>query len=146
MHAVLIATITALLTVYGAWKLDQEVLKSRTVFRAIASVVLLGTSVWVVVLIKVSLLLKIPGAYGPVQYWVGDQAAHDFMSGPRVWAFFAILGGMWIAGLVTLSTLISLPLKSKGTRWFRIVVPSMSIAIFALACYWLITCGFYPSA
>lgn len=142
----LIASCSAVFSCYFGWKLDQQVLNCGTRFRAVSSLLLLCIAVWVAVLIHSSLLLKVPGAYGPVQYWVGSEAAHDFMSGPRVWALFSMLGGIWIAGFTVINAIISLFLRPEQSRWNRLIVPSISVIVFIIAYYWFIRCGFYPSA
>jgi hypothetical protein len=144
--SLVIATGSAGLACYLAWRLDQRLLGCGTRWRAVVSIILLGIAVWVATLIHSALLLKVPGAYGPVQYWVGSNAAHDFISGPRVWALFSMLGGMWIAGLTAIAAVVSIFLKSERPRWTRLIVPSMALVVFALAYYWFIRCGFYPSA
>ncbi len=144
--SILIASSSAVLACYFVWRLDQQRLNCGTKFRAIASLVLLCIAVWVAALIHSSLLLKVPGAYGPVQYWVGSEAAHDFMSGPRVWALFSMIGGMWVAGFTAIAAVVSLFLKSEESRWTRLIVPSISIIAYIITYYWFIRCGFYPSA
>ena len=144
--SLLIATTSAIVTCIIAWWVDQQILACSTKFRTVLSIILLGIGVWVSVLIHSSLLLKVPGAYGPVQYWVGSEKAHDFMSGPRVWALFSMVGGMWIAGFTAIATVISMLLKSNNSRWARLIIPSISLIIFVLAYFWFIRCGFYPSA
>jgi hypothetical protein len=146
VSSLLIASCSAVFACFFAWWFDQHVLNCGTKFRAVVSLILLCIAVWVAVLIHSSLLLKVPGAYGPVQYWVGSEAAHDFMSGPRVWTLFLMLGGMWLAGFTAIIAIVSLFIGSDRSRWNRLIVPSVSVIVFIIAYYWFVRCSFYPSA
>ena len=144
--ALLIAIISAAIATFGAWKLDQKVLNCGTMPRAVISLILLGIAVWVAVLIQAAINLKVPGAYGPVQFWINNEEADNFMFGPRVWAMFSLLGGFWVAILTGISAIVSLFFKNEKIQWNRLIIPAVAISIFALACFWFEHYRFYPSA
>ncbi len=146
MSAVLIAVSSAGVTGYLAWRFDQRTLNCGTPWRAAVSVALLVVAVWIVVLIQSAILLKLPGAYGPVQFWINDPAAASFMMGPRVWALFSIVGGLVLSVITFVAAISALFFNTKNSRWYRLATPSIALAIYALACYWFIHYNFYPSA
>ncbi len=146
MSAVLIAVAAAAIAGYALWQLDQRILNCGTPWRAAASIALLVVAVWIAVLIQTSLFLKIPGAYGPVQFWYNDPAADSFMQGPRVWAVFSILGGLGLSIITIVTAIAALFFHAENLKWYRLVVPSIANAIYALAYYWFVSYNFYPSA
>jgi hypothetical protein len=72
--------------------------------------------------------------------------AHRFISGPRTFALFAILGGQFVAGLSVLITTVSVVSGPKELRLKRIVLPLVGLAIYGLSWWMFIECSFYPSA
>jgi len=146
MSPTFISTILTAMIVIGGWVFDQNTLGCRTPIRAILSLITLAIGSWIVLTIGFAFAFKVPGAYGPVQYWVGDPEAHRFISGPRTTALFAILGGLLFSSLSILTTLLSLAFGPKGTRFQRTVLPTAALATYGLAWWLFIRCGFYPSA
>lgn len=148
MIAVLLATLAATLTATGAWALDQWFLRCGTVFRAAVATGLMALSTWIGTLIHAAIWLKTPGAYGPVQFWSSDEAAMAFMSGPRALSLFLIFWGFLFAAVLAVASIVSLLFPCVGfwRRWYRLVVPVLTIAAYALACHWFVTYEFFPSA
>ncbi|MEM9448400.1 MAG: hypothetical protein AAGA75_07685 [Cyanobacteria bacterium P01_E01_bin.6] len=138
-------SLTAVITI-GGWVLDLNVLGCKTPLRAILGLITLAIGSWIWLTIVLAFALKIPGAYGPVQYWVGDPEAYRFISGPRIVALFAILGGLLSSALLGLATAASVVRGPKGTRFKRIILPTFALANYGLAWWLFINCGFYPSA
>lgn len=142
----LLAIVLALAAVIGTMIVDQYYMRCETPIRAGLAAMLMGIGTGLVVLIGGSLLLKVPGAYGPVQYWHSDPAAMKFMMGPRVVALFAACGGMLLAACLGVATLISLAYPAQRQRWHRLIVPGVALAMYALACYLFDAYKFFPSA
>lgn len=146
MIATVISIIITIALVWGGWFIDQKTLGCKTRIRAVLGLVPLGIGSWVCSLIFFSFLLKAPGAYGPVQYWVGsDTAASDFMLYMRVIAFFAILLGLFFAALSLLATAASLAYRQEGYRLRLIVVPSAGLAAYGLSWLMFFKLHFYPT-
>ncbi len=146
MLAILVATIVAAVAGIAAWLVDQRLLRCGTACRAVVATVLVVISIWIAALIQAAFWLKVPGAYGPVQFWHSDPNALDFMSGPRTLSLFLILGGMGLAALAAVAGLVSLFFPSERPRWWRLVVPAFAIGAYALAHYWFLAYEFFPSA
>ena len=147
MLALIIASILALVTGVGSFLIDQRSLRCGTIWRAWPSTILVVVAVWVAVLILASMLLKTPGAYGPVQFWINSPAADWFMMGPRVWTMFiTIAGALFLVPLTILTFIVSLFFYSKHNRWYRIVVPLAAITMFAFSYFLYSHYEFYPSA
>lgn len=147
MIAIVLATIITIALVWGGWFIDQKKLECKTRIRAVLGLIPLGIGVWICSLIFFAFLFKAPGAYGPVQYWVGsDTTASDFMLFARVFAFLAILFGLFFAALSVLATVASLVFSQKRYELRVIVIPSAGLAAYGLS--WLIFFGFkfYPTA
>jgi hypothetical protein len=146
MSATFVSTILTAMFVIGGWFLDQNILGCRSPVRAILGLITLTIGSWICLTIVFAFAFKVPGAYGPVQYWVGDSEAHRFISGPRTIALFAILGGLIFSSLSILATLLSLAFGPKEIRFKRTILPTAALAIYGLAWWLFIRCGFYPSA
>ena len=149
LAAMLAADLSTALTVIirvGGWWLDQKMLCCRTPVRATLGLVPLAIGSWISLTILFALAFKVPGAYGPVQYWVGSAEAHRFIAGPRTVALFAIWGGILFTSLSAMATAISLTRSPTGTRLKRMVLPAVALASYGLAWWLFIRCGFYPSA
>jgi hypothetical protein len=144
--AVLIASIAAALAAGAGWWLDQRRLACATRWRALPATLLLLVSVWVAALIVATFALKVPGAYGPVQYWHSDPNALAFMSGPRTWAMFAVWGSMLLAPVVTITMFVSLFRPSGGPRRRRVVLPALALMALSAAFALFATVRFFPSA
>ncbi len=110
------------------------------------ALITLAIGSWICLTILFACLFKVPGAYGPVQYWVGDMAAHRFISGPRTFALFAILGGQFVAGMSVLATIISVMSGPKELRLKRIALPLVGLAVYGMSWLMFVECSFYPSA
>lgn len=144
---VLIATVAACLAAWAGWRLDQRRLACATRWRAVPAVLLMLVSAWIAVLVPVTFALRVPGAYGPVQYWYSDPDAMGFIFGARVVAMFAILGGMWVLAPITIiATLVSLWRPSRVSARRRLVLPALALAVFGVAftLFWMYR--FYPTA
>jgi hypothetical protein len=134
MIAIVISITITIAIVWGGWFIDQKTLGCKTRIRAVLGLVPLGIGSWVCSLIVFSFLLKAPGAYGPVQYWLGsDTAASDFMLYMRVIAFFAILLGLFFSALSLLATAASLAYRQEGYRLRLIVVPLAGLTAYGLS-------------
>jgi hypothetical protein len=150
MIATIISVVITIAIVWGGWFIDQKTLGCKTRIRAVLGLVPLGIGSWVCSLISFAFLLRAPGAYGPVQYWVGsDSAASDFMLYMRAIAFFAILLGLLFAALsllATASSLAYLAYRQEGYRLRLIVVPSAGLAAYGLSWLMFFKLHFYPTA
>lgn len=146
MIAILLATVVASVTGIAMWLVDQRLLRCGTVLRAGVAIILIVISIWVATLIQAALWLRVPGAYGPVQLWDRDPSATDFMSGPRVLSVFLIVGGLWLAILSGVASILSLFFAAERRRWCRLIIPVFAITVYVLARYWFIAYEFYPSA
>ena len=146
MSPTLVSTILTTVIIIGGWGLDQNVLGCKTPIRAILGLITLTIGSWICLTIVFAFAFKVPGAYGPVQYWVGSPEAYRFISGPRTVALFAIWGGLLLSGLLVFATAVSIVLGPKAKRLKRVVLPSVALASYGLAWWLFINCGFYPSA
>ncbi|MDG2992188.1 hypothetical protein L3556_14810 [Candidatus Synechococcus calcipolaris G9] len=146
MVVTIFSTVLTALIVFSGWFLDQNALGCKSRVRAIFGLVPLAIGSWICLTIVFAFAFKVPGAYGPVQYWVGDMEAYRFISGPRTIAAFAILGGIFFAIISVLVTAIYVALNPSGSRLKGIITPSVALAIYGLAWWMFINCGFYPSA
>lgn len=144
--AVLIAAAVAALAASAGWWLDQRRLACATRWRAVPAALLMLVSVWVAMLIVVTFALRVPGAYGPVQYWHSDPKALAFMMGPRTWAMFAVWGSVLLAPLVAIVSLVSLRWPSRASARRRLVMPALALAAFGVAFTLFAVFRFFPSA
>ena len=83
MSAVITSTILTILILVAAWFIDQKSLGCQSPVRMVFALITLAIGSWICLTILFACLFQVPGAYGPVQYWVGDMEAHRFISGPR---------------------------------------------------------------
>jgi hypothetical protein len=143
MIAFLIAVIAAAIVSSCGWFIDQRILRCQTPGRMIVALVLLGIATWLIALIQSAFWLKVPGAYGPVQYW---GATGLYFMWVRVLAMFADLAGMFVAVLVLVATIVSLFVESRTPKSFRCIVPAIALAVYALAGYMYFEYEFFPSA
>lgn len=147
MNPVTLSTALTIVIVISAWFLDQKVLGCKSPIRAVLGLITLAIGTWIGTTIAFALAFEVPGAYGPVQFWVGDTEAHRFIQGPRTTAFFAIWGGLLSSGLSVLAAGLSLVLGPKEeTRLARLALPAFALAIYALSWWMFIHYRFYPSA
>ncbi len=146
MSAVIASTILTILMLVAGWFIDQKSLGCQGPVRMGLALITLAIGAWICLTILFACLFQVPGAYGPVQYWVGDMEAHRFISGPRTFALFAILGGQFVAGLSVLITTVSVVSGPKELRLKRIVLPLVGLAVYGLSWWMFIECSFYPSA
>ena len=146
MIAVILSILISAATVFIAWKLDQRKFRCETPLRAFASLILLALSTWVTAIIFLSLLLKVPGAYGPVQFWVGSEEAHYFIMGSRVIALFSVFGGVVVAAVTALAAIVSLFIAPTEHRLRRLVLPGVALSIYAGAFFSFLYFEFYPRA
>ena len=116
MSTTIVSTSLTTVIIIGGWVLDQNALGCKTPIRAVLGLITLAIGSWICLTIVFAFAFKVPGAYGPVQYWVGDPEAHRFISGPRTVALFAIWGGLLFSGLLGLATAVSMALGPKETR------------------------------
>lgn len=141
----LAGAITAVV-VLAAWYLDQGVLRCGTPFRAAFALMTLAIGTWVGSLVLLANALEVPGAYGPVQYWVGDARAERFMTGPRDASFFLMYSGIPLAACNIVATLVSMFRPPPEARVRRLAVPVLGLASFAAAWYLYVAFHFYPDA
>ena len=146
MSAVIASTILTILILVAGWFLDQKSLGCQSPVRMGLALIMLAIGSWICLTIFFACLFQVPGAYGPVQYWVGDMAAHRFISGPRTFALFAIWGGLLVAGLSALATIVSLVSGPAELRLKRIALPLVGLAVYGLSWLMFVGCSFYPSA
>jgi hypothetical protein len=141
--ALLIALVAASCAVWGGRYEEQWVLRCPKSVRQLLTLVLLGIAIWLIVLIQGALWLKVPGAYGPVQYW-GDDG-RGFM-GLRALAMFVMLLGLLLAVAVVLTTFHAFVVGSATSAWRHGIIPAIALAAFALAYWMFFEYGFFPSA
>ena len=146
MIAFIVSILITAATVVAAWKLDQGKFQCQTPLRAFVSVVLLALGTWVTAIIFLSLQLKVPGAYGPVQFWAGSEEAHYFILGARVLALFCMLAGVGIAAVTVIATLVSLFIEPFERRFHRLALPAVAFSVFGMAVFSFGYYGFYPRA
>lgn len=144
--AVLIAAAVAALAASAGWWFDQRRLACPTRWRAVPATLLMLVSVWVAALIVATFALRVPGAYGPVQYWHSDPKPLAFMMGPRTWAMFAVWGSVLLAPLVAIVSLVSLRSPSRVPARRRLVMPALALAAFGAAFALFAVFRFFPSA
>ena len=144
---VLIASVAACLAAWAGWRLDQRRLACATRWRAVPATLLMLVSVWVAALIVATFALKVPGAYGPVQYWYNDPNALDFMMGARTWALFAVLGCLWgLAPITAIVAIVSLWRPSQVPARRRLVMPALALVAFGAAFALFVVFRFFPTA
>jgi hypothetical protein len=140
--AIFIATAACLFAEYVTWRFDQQVFRCGSVPRRLSATALIAVSIWLLVLIFAAVLLRVPGAAGPVQFWGGNTSFFDV----RAFASFTLLGGLGLCALTILSAVISLFQRSATQRSLRCVCPAIALGAFALAYVVFMSVGFYPSA
>ena len=144
MGAVFIAGIVAVLLVsVGHW-LDHFMLKCQGPLRLGIALALMGIGGWLIIAIHAAFWLRVPWAYGPVQFW--DDAPGEAFMAVRTLALFLVLAGVLLAMALVVATAGSLFRRSPVPRWRRLVVPAVALGVFAFAYYTFITYQFYPSA
>ena len=146
MTAVIASTLLTICILVAGWFIDQKTLGCQGPVRMGLALITLAIGAWICLTILFACLFQIPGAYGPVQYWVGDMEAHRFISGPRTFALFAIWGGLLVAGLSAIVTIISVVSGPGELRVKRMMLPLAGLAIYGLSWWMFIACSFYPSA
>jgi hypothetical protein len=140
--AILISIIACFFAAYGTWMLDQRFFKCGTTVRGLSATALVALSIWLLSLILAALLLSVPGAHGPVQYWGGLTP----FFGVRTFATFSLLAGIGLCLLTVVSAVISLFQPSAGSRWLRCVCPAIALVAFASAYGIFMRIEFYPRA
>ena len=146
MSAFALSIIIAFTSSLVVWRIDQSKYSCATKFRLVPTVALVLLSVWLISLIILSRILEVPGAFGPVQFWVGNERAYSFIEGPRIWALFVAIGGLGVVAATVISTTISIFVKSLSNRWYRLVTPAVAISLYGVAYYLMVYYNFYPSA
>jgi hypothetical protein len=125
---------------------DQRLFGCRTRARLVLALVLLGTGTWLVSVIQAALWLRVPGAYGPVQYWDNAPGGGlDFM-GVRALALFLTCGGFLVAVATPIAAIAALFVESPVSRWRRCIIPAVALAVYIAAYQMFFAYGFYPSA
>jgi hypothetical protein len=142
--AVIVAVIGAILLVSAGHWLDHFVLKCQSPLRLGVALALMGIGGWLIIVIHTAFWLRVPWAYGPVQFW--DDAPGEAFMAVRDLALFLVLAGFALATALVVATAISLFRRSPVPRWRRLVVPAVALGVFAFAYYTFITYQFYPSA
>ena len=117
MITILIATLLAILAGVAVWWLDQRCLHCCTVFRATIAAVLTAVAIWSAAVI-----------YG--MFWLEDYAVTALML-----TLFSIPFGLGLAILTFGATIVSLFLPAEHNRWYRLIVPTGAITVFAFAYY-----------
>ncbi len=146
MIATVLSIIVTIALVWLGWFIDQKTLECKTRIRAVLGLIPLGIGSWVCSLIFLAFLFKAQGAYGPVQYWVGnDTAASDFMFYMRVIAALAIISGLFFSVLSLLATVVSLAYKQEGYKLRLTVVPLAGLSTYGLSCFMFYALKFYPT-
>ena len=146
MTPALYASIITLVTLAAAVWVDQRRLRCGSRFRLVLALIMLAIGSWTGWTIFFALEMQVPGAYGPVQYWVGDAAAHRFIQGPRTIAMFAMWGGWLISILSVVVTVVSAARARSTDRMLRLLVPVASWVAFGLAWWAFVHYRFFPSA
>jgi hypothetical protein len=144
--AMLLATVVGAAVGFAAWFVDQRLLRCGTAFRAVVATMLAAISTWVAMLIHSAIWLRVPGAYGPVQFWYNDPNASAFMMGPRLLSTFLMIGCFGLVVLTAIATVISFFFVRERFRWRRLVVPVLANGAYALAHYWFMAYEFFPCA
>lgn len=143
----LLSTALTIVISIGAWFFDQKILGCKAPIRATLGLITLAIGTWIGSTIALAHAFEVPGAYGPVQFWVGDTEAHRFIQGPRTTAAFAIWGGLLASSLSVLATGLSLVLGPKEERRLaRVALPAFALAIYGLSWWMFIHYSFFPSA
>src|SRR5262245_45659123 len=150
MGALGLALLLAALTAYAAKAVEVQLLGRYLTVRALASIALLSLAVWLLALMKLALWMRVPGAYGPVQYSVGSKDADSFM-GIRTLALFAVVFVMMPLAGVNLVSIVyaairGLVRRSASEGWRRVVTPAIGLAIFVPTYHYWWKIGFFPSA
>jgi hypothetical protein len=146
MTAFLISVVLSAAAILGSWYFDQLFLDCRSPIRLILTLALLGIAIWVISIIHVAFWLRVPGAYGPVQFWAGAPGGGlDFM-GVRALALFAMLAGMLLAVAAPIATIASFFAQSATPKWHRCVIPAVAIGVYCIAYWMFFAYQFFPSA
>jgi hypothetical protein len=146
MVAFLIAVATAICVAWCGWRTDLNLTGGPTTGRRALAIALLGASAWLITLILAAIWLRVPGAYGPVQYWVGAEGHVGFLYQLRVLAMFLVLGCMLVAAAVGVATIAALCRPGSTPRWQLCVIPALAIGSFAVAYHLFFSQEFFPSA
>ncbi|MBA3481145.1 MAG: hypothetical protein H0T51_04945 [Pirellulales bacterium] len=146
MVAFLIAVATATGVAWCGWRTDVNLTGGPTTGRRALAVALLGASAWLITLILAASWLRVPGAYGPVQYWAGAEGHVGFLYQLRVLAMFQVLGCMLVAAAVGIATIAALLRPGSTPRWQLCVIPALAIGSFAVAYHLSFSREFFPSA
>jgi hypothetical protein len=146
MVAFLIAAVTATVVMWCGWRSDFNLTGGPTTGRRALAGALLGASAWLITLILAASWLQVPGAYGPVQYWVGAEEHIGFLYQMRVLAMFLVLGGMLVAAAVAIATIAAVWRRGSTPRWQLCVIPVLALGSFAVAYHLFFSREFFPSA
>ncbi len=146
MIAFLIAAATATGVAWCGWRTDLNLTCGPMTGRRALAVALLGASAWLITLILAAQWMQAPGAYGPVQYWVGAEAHVGLIYQLRVLAMFVVLVCMAIAAAVGVATIVSLFRPGSTLRRQLCVIPALALGSFAVAYHLFFSREFFPSA
>jgi len=133
----------ALLVSRTAWILDQKKLGCGTPGRAGVAAFTLGFATLILGLILSSQILRVPGAYGPVQYWGGATA---FFEARTATTYALIFGTAPIAIVTAISWLVGLIVKDPAPRVERSATPAAALLLLGAAWVMFFAVEFFPSA
>ncbi len=117
MITILIATLLAILAGVAVWWLDQRCLHCCTVFRATIATVLTAVAIWSAAVIY--------GMFGLEEHGVTALML----------TLYPILFGCGLVILTFGATVASLFLPAKHNRWYRLIVPTVALTVFAWTYY-----------
>ena len=146
MISVVIAIVLALGVSAVAVYSDQRLLRCGTPLRLVCAVALLAIAAWTISIILAADLLHIPGAYGPVQFWVGSSEAYSFMNVRVLTLFLLVPAGFPLFVLTVIAMIASLFFKSNTSRRYRLLIPGIALCAFGIAWYMFVEYYFFPSA
>ena len=140
--AILISFIAGAAAAYGTWRLDQRFLKCDTSARGFCAALLAGFSSCLMTLIFGAILLQVPGACGPTQFWGGIT---PFFAVREAATLTLLFGGFPLAALTLLITLISFFVPTTEPRFLRCFSPTLALIAFGAALMSFMGVGFFPS-
>ena len=130
---VVVTTITILVT-FSSWKAERTFLEESSSFRTKVSLVLLDIGLWTPVMILVSFQLELPGSYGPVQFWAGENDTYLIMFYARIFSLLSMMFGLLLLLLTIVATIIACFRSAKaGLR--LTILPVAAIVAYAF-CWW----------
>jgi hypothetical protein len=128
--AIVMSGAAAVFAARGLWHLDQTILKCSTPVRAFTAASLAALSAGVGTLIVLAVVLRVPGGYGPVQFWGGTTPPFFAV---RTCAMLVVLAGPIPCIISVLTLLVALFRQSSTPRFLRCLCPFIALAAFGLA-------------